>query len=209
MLSSIAARAGELLAVAVIAGTLLLAGTAAGMWLLYRRVRRRAAAARLAMAGQARRVAAKGTSAGSRWLWSRPLPDRRGIAAARTRWELRRAVSGAEHAVAVARRAGAPVGDLDGLCVRLREAAADAGRLLAIQSRATAAGGGLGSAMSQVSGLVATAAQIQGAAAASVASMSQPAAAGLADDVRQEVVALSAGLAAAAPRRGGAPGEAV
>ncbi len=118
-------------------------------------------------------------------------------------------MSGAEHAVAVARRAGAPVGDLDQLCVRLREAAADASRLLAIQPQATAARSDPGPATSQASGLVATAAQIQGAAAAALAATSQPAAAGLADDVHREVVALSAGLAAAAPRPGGVPGEAV
>ncbi len=74
MLSWVAARAGELLAAAVIAGTLLLAGTAASLWWVYRRVRRRVEAARLAMAGQARALAARPASAGSRWLWSRPLP---------------------------------------------------------------------------------------------------------------------------------------
>lgn len=57
--------------------------------------------------------------------------------------------------------------------------------------------GGLDPAVSEVSGLLSAAGQIQAAASAALASVSGPAARQLADDVRIEV-ALTAGLASAA-----------
>ena len=202
MLSAIAVRAGELLAAAAIAGLVLVAGAAAGVWWLRRRVRRGLQVLGQIVAGPGRRVAAGRAGAWARWLLSRPLPDRRWVAAGRARRQLWRAVSAAEDAVARAHEGGAPVGDLDGLCGRLRMAAADADRSLSIAGRATAAGCQLESASSQVGGLVSAAGQIQGAAAAALASMSRPVVSGLADDVSREVVALSAGMASAAASSG-------
>src|SRR5712692_330621 len=83
MLSAIAVRAGELLAAAAIAGVVLLAAAAAGVWWLRRRVRRGLKALGRIVAGRARRAAAGRARAGSRWLLSRPLPDRRWVAAGR------------------------------------------------------------------------------------------------------------------------------
>src|SRR6266542_4374623 len=140
MLSSVAAGAGVLLAGAVIAGVLLAGVAFAGAWWLRRRAARRLEAMGQAVAGRARQGAAGAASAGARWLWSRPLPDRRWISAGRARRQLWRAVSAAEHAVAAARDGGAPVGDLDALCGRLRQAAGDAGRSLAIAGRGTGGG---------------------------------------------------------------------
>jgi hypothetical protein len=103
MLPNVAVRAGELLAAGVVA----LAVTVAAAWWVKRRIRRHLERIGRAMAGLAGGVAAGAARAGWRWLWSRPLPDRRWVAAGRARRRLWRAVSAASHAVAVARQAGA------------------------------------------------------------------------------------------------------
>jgi hypothetical protein len=198
MVSSVAVRAGELVAVVLLSGVVLLAVMAAGVW----RVRRRLEALRPVLASRARGAAVFAGGAGSRWLWSLPLPDRRWREGSRARRELWRAVGAAEHAVAAARRGGAPTGDLDGLCRRLRRAAGSVDRSLAIGQRPVVAGAGLGPAGSEVSDLVSAAGQIQAAASAALASISRPAARELADDVRGEAVALAAGIAAAAGNAG-------
>ena len=199
MLSSVALHAGELLAAGLLAGVVFVALVAAGGLWLRRRVRRRLQALGPVLAGRARGAAAAvGGGAGSRWLWSLPVPDRRWREGGRARRELWRAVSAAEHAVAAARRGGAPTGDLDALCRRLRRAAGSADRRLAIGQRPAVAGAGLDPAVSEVSGLLSAAGQIQAAASAALASVSRPAARQLADDVRIEVTALAAGLASAA-----------
>ena len=201
----------DLLTAALIAGAICLAGAAAGLWWLKRRVRRGLEAAGRAITARAaggRAVGSVAASTGWRWLWSRPLPDHRWIAARQARQELWRAVSAADHAVKTARQAGAPTGDLDALCRRLRRSAADADRSLSVARRAPAAGGGLGPVPAQVGELIRTAGLIHDAAASAAASVTQPAARSLADDARQEAVALSAGIASA--RRaasGGLPGE--
>jgi hypothetical protein len=207
MLSSIALHAGELLVAGLLAGVVFAAlVTAGGLWLRHR-VRRRLQALGPVLAGRPRGAAAAvGGSAGSRWLWSLPVPDRRWREGGRARRELWRAVGAAEHAVAAARRGGAPTGDLDGLCRRLRQAAGSADRRLAIGQRPAVAGAGLDPAVSEVSGLLSAAGQIQAAASAALASVSRPAARQLADDVRIEVTALTAGLASAAGTNG-APGS--
>ena len=202
MLSSVALHAGELLAAGLLAGAVVVAVMAAGAVWLRRRVRRRLERLGLALAARAPAAAAMvGStigSAGSRWLWSLPVPDRRWREGGRARRELWRAVGAAEHAVAAARRGGAPTGDLDGLCRRLRQAAGSADRRLAIGQRPAVAGAWLEPAESEVSGLLSAAGQIQAAAAAALASVSRPAARQLADDVRIEVTALAVGLASAA-----------
>lgn len=202
MLSSIALHASELLAAGLLAAIVFVALVAAGGLWLRRRVRRRLQALGPVLAGQARRTAAVADGAGSRWLWSLPVPDRRWREGGRARRELWRAVGAAEHAVAAARRGGAPTGDLDALCRRLRQAAGSADRRLAIGQRPAVAGAGLDPAVSEVSGLLSAAGQIQAAASAALASVSRPAARQLADDVRIEVTALAAGLASAAGREG-------
>jgi hypothetical protein len=95
------------------------------------------------------------------------------------------------------------------LCRRLRQAATDTGRSLAMAGRATGPGGLPEPLSSQVTDLVLAAGRIQDAAASAASSVSGPAVASLADDVRREVVALSAGLASAArsSRAAGLPGE--
>src|SRR6266702_343400 len=187
MLSSIALHAGELLAAGLLAGVVFVALVAAGGLWLRRRARRRLQALGPVLAGRARGAAAVAGGAGSRWLWSLPVPDRRWREGGRARRELWRAVSAAEHAVAAARRGGAPTGDLDGRCRRLRQAVG---------------GAGLDPGVSEVSGLVSAAGQIQAAASAALALVSGPAARQLAGDVRIEVAALAAGLASAAGTKG-------
>ncbi len=143
MVSSVALRAGEMVAAVLLAGAALRTMMAAGVWWLRRRARRRLEVLWLALASRARGVAACAGGAGSRRLWSLPLPDGRWREGSRARRELWRAVGAAEHAVAAARRGGAPTGDLDGLCRRLRRAAGGADRSLAIGQRSTVAGAGL------------------------------------------------------------------
>ena len=203
MLPDVAVRAGELLA----AGAVLVAVTAAAAWWLQRRIRRRLERIGLAAAGRAGGISAGAARAGWRWLWSRPLPGRRWIAASRARRSLWRAVSAADHAVAAARKAGAPTGDLPALCRRLRQAAADADRSLAIAARAAPAATPREPASAEVTDLVRAAGRIQDAAASAVASLSRPAARSLADDARREADALSAGIASASRAAvGGLPG---
>ena len=199
MQSSVALHAGELLAAGLLAGAVFAALVAVGGLWLRRRVRRRLQALGPVLAGRARGAAAAvGGGAGSRWLWSLPVPDRRWREGGRGRRELWRAVGAAEHAVAAARRGGSPTGDLDGLCRRLRRAAGSAGRFLAIGQRPVVAGAGLVPAACEVSDLMLAAGQIQAAASAALASVSRPAARELAEDVHVEVAALAAGLASAA-----------
>jgi hypothetical protein len=210
MLSTFAVRAGELLAVLAITGVVLLTMAAVGGLWLKRRLRLRVQGASwAALAGRAGRAAAGHFRTRSPWWWSRPVPSRHWVAAALARRRLRRAVAAAGHAVAQARKSGAPTGDLDSLCRRLRQAATDTDRSLAMAGRATAASTRPDHASCQAAELVAAAGLIQDAAASSAASMTRPAVAGLADDVRQEVTALSAGLASAArsARPSGLPGR--
>src|SRR5216683_359621 len=154
-------------------------------------------------------ICAAALAVGMRWLKRRARRRLERIGRAVTaRRRLWRAVGAAEHAAAQARKAGAPTGDLDGLCRRLRHAAADADRSLAMAGRATAPAGQRGPAPSEVTNLLAAAGMIQDIAASVVASVSQPAARGLGEDVRREAEALSAGIASASrAAASGLPGE--
>jgi hypothetical protein len=209
MLGSVAVRGVELLAAAAAAGILLLVVAAAAGWWLRRLVRRRVEALGRQFAGRASRAAAGAAGGGWRWVLSRPLPDRRWAASALARRRLWRAVGAAEHAVARAREAGAPVGDLDGLCRRLREAARGVDRALVINGRTAraAAGGGTAPSLigeSLVGDLVAVAGRIQATASEAAAAVSRPAVSGLSGDVAREVAAVSAGIDAIG--RAGFPG---
>jgi len=101
MLSSVAVRAGELMATMLAAGIVVLAAAVTGVWWLRRRVRRRLGTINHAAAA---------AHAGWRWLLSQPVPDRRWLAVTRQRRTLWRAVSAAEHAMATAqpRKPSAP-----------------------------------------------------------------------------------------------------
>lgn len=198
MVSSVALLAAVLVATALAAGLAFIAVMVGGVWWLRRRVRRRLQLLELVGASRPRWAAASAGGTGSWSLWSLPLPDRRWWSGVRARRELWRAVGAAEHAVAAARRGGAPIGDLDGLCRRLRRAAGSADRSLAIWQRSGVAGVGLEDAAGEVNDVVSAAGQIEAVASAALASVSRPAARELADDVRAEVVALTAGIASAA-----------
>jgi hypothetical protein len=201
--TSVLIHAGEVVAFLLAAGAVTLA---VGLWWVKRRVRRLrlalAALARVtpvgaasfrhqAMAARARAAAVSAASAGRRRAWAVPLPDRRWLAAARERRKLWRAVGAAEHAVAVARQSGAPTGDLDALCRRLGQAAAEADRGLSLSPAASAS----------VSEVVAAAGVIAETAASAAAAVTWPAHRRLADDVRREAEALAAGIAAVSPGR--------
>jgi hypothetical protein len=198
--SSLALHAAELVAAAVLAGTVLLTVMALGVWWLRRLVRRRLEWLRLLLTGPVRGARPVG-EAGSRWIWSLPLPDRRWWGGARARRELWGAVRAAEHAVAAAHRGGAPTGDLDGLCQRLRRAAGSADCSMAIWQRSAVAGARLEHPGLEINEVLSAARQIQAAASDALASVSRPMARELADDVRAEVVALRAGIASAAGGR--------
>jgi hypothetical protein len=199
-MASVLIHAGEVVALLLAAGAVALA---AGLWWLSRRVRRLrlALAARVTpataarsrdqrvMAARVRAAAVTAASAGRQRAWAMPLPDRRWLAGARKRRKLWRAVRAAENAVAVARQSGAPAGDLDALCRRLRQAAADADRGLSL----TPAGS------SSVNEVVAAAGVIADTAASAAAAVTWPAHRSLADDVRREAEALAVGIAAMAP----------
>jgi hypothetical protein len=195
MVSSVALLAGVLVAAVLFAGLALVAVMAGGVWWLRRRVRHGLQV--LGLASHPRRAGAPAGGTGSSWFWSLPTPDRRWWSGVRARRELWRAVGAAEHAVAAARRGGAPIGDLDGLCRRLRRAAGSADRSLAIWQRSPMAGVGLEDAVGEVSDVVSAARQIEAVASTALASVSRPVARELADDVRAEVVALTAGIASA------------
>jgi len=180
MLASAVIRAAELLAVVLAAGTVALA---AGLWWLRRRVRRLKRLGRAA--ARAGMAAAGAVAAGRHRVWSLPFPDRRWLTAARERRRLWRAVGAAERAVTAARRAGAPTGDLDGLCRRLREAAGDASRRLPLSPQTAA----------EIRDLVEAAGPARDAAASAAASMARPAARHLAEDAHREAQALAAGIA--------------
>ena len=203
MLASILIHAVEVVALLLAAGAVTLT---AGLWWLRRRVRRlrlaMAARGRLMPAGavsspqvmaeRARAAALSAASAGRRRAWAVSLPDRRWLAAARERRKLWRAVGTAERAVAVARQSGAPTGDLDALCRRLRQAAADADRGLSLSPAASVS----------VGEVVASARVIAESAASAAAAVTWPARQSLADDVHREAEALAAGIAAVSPGRG-------
>jgi hypothetical protein len=136
MLSSIALHAGELLAAGLLAGVVSVALVAAGGLWLRRRVRCRLQTLGPVLAGRARGAAAMAGGAGSRWLWSLPVPDRRWREGGRARRKLWRAVGSADRSLAIGQRpavagagpepAGCEVGDLLSAAAQIHAAASAA-----------------------------------------------------------------------------------
>jgi hypothetical protein len=175
------------LAGVVVAGTT--AGVLAVWW--FRRTRRRLRAglaarrpARLLTGGRLGEAAVSG-------LLRQPF-----LASGWWRWQLGRAgmwraVHDAERAVADARAAGAPVGELPALCRQLRAVAAQADAAL----RVAATGGERDRGAGQVADVLDAARALHRTAARSMREVTGPPAAALRAQTRQEADALAAGLA--------------
>lgn len=129
-----------------------------------------------------------------RWALSRPLPDRRWWAAARSRRKLLLSVSAAERAVEVAATAGASVGELRSLSRRLRTSADALDASLAVDQRRTARSRDLPDTTRQVEELLRAAAHIHESAARVLTTASGAVQAGLVDDAERELAAVSAGV---------------
>lgn len=193
MMASVIPNPGELLAAALIAVVVLgAAAIVAAVWL-----RRRWGKLRGLVAGHVRGLVIDAGTAGWRWLWSRPLPDRRWRSIHRTRRQTSRALASAGHAVGVARSAGVPLGDLESLCRRLRQVASDVDSSLRIAQRATGPLIDAEAIARQADDVVASAGRIQYAAAMALTGTSGAATIELADDVHREVAAMASGIATA------------
>ena len=137
------------------------------------------------------------TTAGLRWLRSTPLPDRRWRSINGARRRMARALIGAEHAIDLARSGGAPLGDLESLCRRLHQTAANVDRSLRIAQRSTGSSIDDHTVLRQADSLAESARLIQFAAAKAVAAPNEKAADELADDLHREAVALASGMSTA------------
>jgi hypothetical protein len=107
-------------------------------------------------------------------------------------------LSGAERAIAVARTARAPIGELDVLCRRLRQSALDVDRSLRIAQHASIPVTDAEMTLLQARDLVASASDIQRAAFVAVTGIARPSTAELVRDVQLEVDAVTAGVVHAA-----------
>ncbi len=125
--------AAALIAVGLLTAIAAGAVVVCALWL-----RRRWRSNRVALALKLNGVALGAAASGARWLWTRPMPDHRWRTLQRTRRELLRASTAAEHAVREARAADAALGDLEGLTRRLRHAAVDVDRSLRVAQRSGA-----------------------------------------------------------------------
>jgi hypothetical protein len=159
---------------------------AVSVWMTVRAARRRWRRWRSAatLVGQVRHAPALAAA-----VASLPVADAGWWLGQRDRHRMWRAVSAAERAVAAARSADAPIGDLVVLTRRLRSSARATDALVRAGGR---------SAGRDVTEVVATAREIQRAAAESLLVVARPAATGLADAVRIEVAALRHGFDVAA-----------
>ncbi|MGH9120766.1 MAG: hypothetical protein ACRDYC_02300 [Acidimicrobiales bacterium] len=184
--SDVVAAAG--VAVVVCAVSALLA-----VWWL----RRRWARVRLLLSRRLRRLLTSAGGAGWRWVLSRPLPDRRWRSLQATRRRLLVAVSGSEHALGLARSAGAPLGDLESLSRRLRTSAIAVDTSLRIAQRGTGRPDEL-TASEHAADLIRAARHIQEAAAAAVVGSMGPATEELVEDATRELAAITAALGSAA-----------
>lgn len=181
---------GGALLVAAVAIPLCVAGALVAIWLLRRSWGRLG----VWLGRHLRHALLHAAGAGWRWALSRHLPDRQWRSLHVMRRNLLVAVSGSEHAVAVAKAAGAPIGDLESLGRRLREAANAVDASLRIAQRGSAPMTDLATASGQAADLSRTAAQIQGAAALALTAVARPVATELREDTEREVIAIAAGL---------------
>jgi hypothetical protein len=193
----------QVVAFAGIAAAVTLAAGGVTVWLLMRSVRRMrhrlaaVTAAGLATAARLAGPAAIGRpSMQARELWlrtaaGRPRANPSWWSIRKERRSLQRSASAAEHSVAAAVAAGAPVGELPALCRDLRRLCRDADRRLML-----AAVDGRGrddQARAQVAGVRASAEQIRSLAVRTLTETSGPAASRLATQVNTEAAALDAG----------------
>jgi hypothetical protein len=193
----------QVVAFAGIAATVMLAVAGVTAWWMVRSVRRmRRHLGSVTAAGMATAARLAGPAAISRptmqarelWLRAaagRPRADRSWWSIRNERRSLRRSASAAEHSVAAAVAAGAPVGDLPTLCQELRRLCRDGDRRLML-----AAVDGRGrdeQARVQVAAVRAGAERIRSLAARALNETSGPAASRLATQVDTEATALDAG----------------
>jgi len=179
-----------LLAVGVIAAAMGLVAFATALW-----VRRQWRRKRVLLSLNAHALAVSAGAAGVKWLWSRPVPDRRWLSLHRTRRQLHRAVDGADKAVRMARAANAPIGELASLSNRLRAVALDVDKSLRIAQNADGPAAKVDATVAQARELTAAGREIQHAVATSLESSNRPAAQALVDHVRLEIQAVDAGSA--------------
>jgi hypothetical protein len=192
----------QVIALAGIAAAVTLAAAGVTAWWVMRSVRRMrrlgsVSAVRMATAARlAGPVAISRPSMQARELWlraaaGRPRVDPSWWSIRDERRSLQRSVSAAEHSVAAAVAAGAPVGELPALCRDLRRLCRDADRRLML-----AALDGRGrddQARVQVAAVRASAERIRSLAVRALTETSGPAASRLATQVDTEAAALDAG----------------
>lgn len=186
---------GETVVVIGVMSVLLVISTlAAATMLTVRGVRRRYRAVRS-------QFGARGVESGSRAVLPAVGAAAVGTLASPTWWAVQRdrhqmwrAVSSAEHAVAVARGAGVPVGDLPALARQLTAAAGGVDALLRASARSSSQ---RREATGERRRLEAAAADLQGAALDSLRMAAAAHAEPVLSQVRLEVAALGAGLRAA------------
>jgi len=178
------------LAVGVLAAAMGMVALATAMW-----VRRQWRRKRGLLVLNAHALALSAGAAGVRWLWSRPVPDRRWLALHRVRRQLHRAVDGAATAVAEAAAAKASIGDLGSLSTRLTSVATDVDRALRIAQNAGGDHVDVDAAVRQARELTTAGRDVQRAASLSLEAANRPAAQALVDHVRVEIQAVAAGAA--------------
>lgn len=127
-----------------------------------------------------------------RWIWTRPLPDSRWRRSHQARRRLNRAVTGAERAVAVAGSAGAPLGDLESLCHRMRRVATSVDAQLWMSQGTTGPSSDPAATLRQSEAIVAAAGRIQETAVAAMRGTALELS-DLVDDVHREVAAVAVG----------------
>jgi len=180
------------LAVGVLAVAMGVVAFATALW-----VRRQWRRKRGLLALNAHALALSAGAAGVRWLWSRPVPDRRWLALHRERRRLHRAVDGAARAVAEAKAANASIGDLASLSARLTCVATDVDRALRVAQNADGDHVDVDAAVTQARELTTAGREVQRAASLSLEATNRPAAQALVDHVRLEIQAVAAGSARA------------
>jgi hypothetical protein len=134
-------------------------------------------------------------------LWSLRAGGRE--PAPRMRFELWQSVADATRTVRAALQAGASVADLPSLCRRLRAAAEDLDRMLAVAVNLDPAGPAMGRLRGQVTDAQSAASAIRSAALASASDAASARVEALAEDAQREVQSVAAGIARSRALRSG------